>query len=137
MQFGGAISAAALKEHLKLEKVAQRVLPPKAASASLAKHGLGGWSNESLGLPYARPEEDATRSTVSDSDAAAGVDWPKERCDADILDAKNVSADEVFRLYMMMNRPLLLRGLNDDSPAWQAYERNALKEAHGEVKRSF
>jgi hypothetical protein len=120
---------------LNLEKVAQRVLPPEAASASLVHHGLGGWSNESLSPPYAWPDEDVLRSTVKVSETTAGVDWPKERCDTDILDAKNVTAEEVFRRYMMMNRPVLLRGLNDNSPAWKAYERNALKEAHGEVNK--
>jgi hypothetical protein len=118
---------------LNLEKVAQRVLPPEAASASLVHHGLGGWSNESLSPPYAWPDEDILRSTVTVSDAVSGATWPKERCDVDILNAKNVTAKEVFRRYLMMNRPVLLRGLNDNSPAWKAYERNALKGAHGEV----
>ena len=118
---------------MNLEKVAQCVLPPEAASASLVHHGLGGWSNESLSPPYAWPDEDILRSTVTVSDAVSGATWPKERCDVDILNAKNVTAKEVFRRYLMMNRPVLLRGLNDNSPAWKAYERNALKGAHGEV----
>jgi len=31
----------------------------------------------------------------------------------------------------MMNRPVLLRGLNEESPAWGAYTREALRAAAG------
>ncbi len=60
---------------LEREKVAQRVLPKESAHTMFQRFGDGGWNYESLPPPY---------------------DNEDDRCDADMLDANEINADEVL-----------------------------------------
>ena len=120
IQVGSAITATTLREHLGWEKDLPKALPPLTSGAMASKHGDGGWRTESLGPPYDYPAEDAAR-------AQGQADSP-ERCDVDMLDGTRVDPDEVYSIYIMMNPPVLLRGLNENSPAWEAYTAERLRE---------
>ena len=93
-------------------------------------HGDGGWSTASLAPPYAWAGM-AAREGRPINASSPGGDNNNPHCDVDMLDATEVTADEVLRKYILMNRPVLLRGLNADSPAWARYTKHALKAAKG------
>jgi hypothetical protein len=40
---------------------------------------------------------------------------------------------QILNKYILMNRPVLIRGLNTDSPSWKAYSANQLKLDHGDL----
>lgn len=96
---GSAIAPTELEAVFGWGKRPQRVLPQDSAGRALAAHGSGGWSSEELAGPLS-----------------------KDRCDCDMLDFAEVAdaandtrvdefAGRLMNDYIMMNRPVLLRGM--------------------------
>eukprot|EP00615_Pteridomonas_danica_P011961 CAMPEP_0114346950 /NCGR_PEP_ID=MMETSP0101-20121206/13493_1 /TAXON_ID=38822 ORGANISM="Pteridomonas danica, Strain PT" /NCGR_SAMPLE_ID=MMETSP0101 /ASSEMBLY_ACC=CAM_ASM_000211 /LENGTH=1385 /DNA_ID=CAMNT_0001483933 /DNA_START=329 /DNA_END=4486 /DNA_ORIENTATION=- len=114
--FGSAISESDLKTYLGWEKQPQRLLSPESAKAMYVKHGNGGWRTESLSTPLAE------------------LDYSVDpKCSVDMINGSIITSEEILNKYMMMNRPVLIRGLADHSPAWKAYSMTHLRKDHGDL----
>ena len=51
-----------------------------------------------------------------------------------LLLLKRSLADTLFRRYLMMNRPVVVRNLNGQSPAWDAYSLEGLTDKFAFMK---
>lgn len=91
-------------------KAPSKKLPDESALTMAYKYGNGGWSGPTI----------------------LEADW--NRCDVDMLNASTVSAVELRDHYLSINRPFLLRGLNEKSPAWSAYTSWNLRASHGALE---
>jgi hypothetical protein len=103
----GAPSAISIADAQRLFGVTQRPphhLPPP----STTRHG--GWSTRRL----------------------AGFEG-FERCDVDMLQASEVDADSLFRNYIAQAKPVVIRGLIDDWPAFQAFTFDNMMLQRGEL----
>lgn len=116
---GSAISPSELESVLHWRKAKPQTAPASRQAAAL--HGGGGWPQDLL-----------------------PGNFSFDRCDADQLDLRNLPstnktairelADMIHRKYVMMNRPVLLRGLNYEVPAWRGYTPTKLTADHGDLK---
>ena len=116
---GTSISPMDLQKHLGLSKVAQKSLPLESGLVAKSRFGSG--------LEYrATPTEVQQRSNVGKRDVLAVL----RRRHAERIAHH---ARGIFEKYVMMNRPVLIRGLNLDSPGWEAYTSENLKEEYGDT----
>jgi hypothetical protein len=97
------------------------------------KHGTGGWSEQSLPPRYSHTKSWGKTNPVELDEREDG-EAKDSYCALDMLDGTTVTSTQVFDEYIMMNRPVLIRGLNTDSPAWDAYSRATLSKSHRNLK---
>lgn len=118
---GTSISPMDLQKHLGLSKVAQKSLPLESGLVAKSRFGSGGWNTELLPPKYSK-------------DQTWGSETSSQYCDVDMLNASRTTPEELFEKYVMMNRPVLIRGLNLDSPGWEAYTSENLKKEYGDAQ---
>jgi len=119
---GTAIHDKDLRKWLSWDKVPQKVLDPATAHWVQDKYAGSGWSNHELANPSS-----ASSSASSPGD---GAGWTA-RCDIDMYMYWEVTPEEIYQRYVMMNRPVLLRRLNENSTAWDAYHKTEITRRFG------
>ena len=124
---GSAISLNDLRDKLGFSKMKPKRLPPSSETEATLIHGDGGWMTDLLPPKFSR------NASYVDTNGRSDPEGSQQYCDLDMLEASETNPDIIFNEYIMMNRPVLIRGLNTDSPAWESYKMKELRREFGKL----